>query len=101
MDGERRGAYPPGMTQEALKEILVKLGRAEAKGSHVDIPAEVELSLIAVLGQENMLIDRVRSVDLEPAFVIATTRRETYAVAYEEVRAVRVVQPSSGAGYEG
>lgn len=88
------------MTQEAIKDILATHGHAEAVDNQLEIAGDFEVSLIAVLGQENLLIDRIRSVQLGKDYMVASTRRERYILAYEDVRAVRVGLPES-AGYTG
>lgn len=90
------------MTHKALSEILTKYGDARQTGGQVEIPPRSEVTLYAALGEESLVIDRVRSVDLEAEYLVATTSRsERFIVLYEDVRAVRIGASSAGqAGYD-
>jgi len=90
------------MTHKALSEILTKYADARQSGQRVDIPPRVEATFYAALGEESLVIDKVRSVELETEFLVATTtRNERFVVLYEDVRAVRFSTGASGtAGYD-
>lgn len=90
------------MTHKALTEILSKYGDGRQSGSRVELPPSVETTLYVALGEEGMVIDRVRSVVLEAEFAVATTARgERYVVLYEDLRAVRFGGGAGvGAGYD-
>lgn len=89
------------MTHKALAEILTKYGDSRQTGTRVDVPPSLELTLFAALGEESLVIDRVRSVDLEGEYaVVATARGERYVVLYEDLRAVRFGGSGAGAGYD-
>lgn len=90
------------MTHKALSEILTKYGDARQTGARVEIPPALELTFYAALGEESLVIDRVRIVDLEAEYLVATTTRtERFVVLYEDVRAVRFGAGTAGAaGYE-
>jgi hypothetical protein len=90
------------MTHKALSEILTKYGDARQTGARVELPPSLEVTFYAALGEEGLIIDRVRSVDLEAEYLVATTSRtERFIVLYEDVRAVRIGNGSAGhAGYD-
>lgn len=89
------------MTHKALAEILTKYGDSRQVGTRVEVPPSLELTLFAALGEESLVIDRVRSVDLEAEYAVASTARgERYVVLYEDLRAVRFGGSGVGAGYE-
>lgn len=89
------------MTHKALAEILTKYGDSRQVGTRVEVPPSLELTLFAALGDESLVIDRVRSVDLEAEYAVcATARGERYVVLYEDLRAVRFGGTTSGAGYD-
>ena len=103
MDRASGGAYAPWcMTHKALSEILSKYGDARQTGARMEIPPRVEATFYAALGDEGLVIDKVRSVELETEFLVATTsRNEQFVVLYEDVRAVRFGNSSAGAaGYD-
>ena len=90
------------MTHKALSEILTKYGDSRQTGTRVEVPPTLELTLFAALGEESLVIDRVRAVDLEGEYAVASTARgERYVVLYEDVRAVRFGGGAAGAGYGG
>ena len=90
------------MTHKALSEILTKYGDARQSGARVEIPPRLEVTLYAALGEESLVIDKVRTVDLEAEYLVATnSRTERFVVLYEDVRALRIGAGSAGAaGYE-
>ena len=90
------------MTHKALSEILTKYGDARQSGSRVEIPPRLEVTLYAALGDESLVIDKVRAVELEAEYIVATnSRMERFVVLYEDVRALRIGAGSAGAaGYE-
>lgn len=90
------------MTHKALSEILTKYGDARQTGARVELPPRLEVTFYAALGEESLVIDRVRAVELESEFVVVTTARtERFVVLYEDVRAVRFGATGGGAaGYE-
>jgi hypothetical protein len=90
------------MTHKALSEILTKYGDARQSGTRIEIPPRIEATFYAALGEESLVIDKIRSVELEQEYLVATTtRNERFIVLYEDVRAVRFAAGSSGAaGYE-
>jgi hypothetical protein len=90
------------MTHKALSEILTKYGDARQSGTRVEIPPKTDVTFYAALGEESLVIDRIRQVELDSEFVVATTARsEKFVLLYEDVRAVRFGGgPSAGAGYE-
>ena len=90
------------MTHKALSEILTKYGDARQTGARVEIPPRLEITFYAALGEESLVIDRIRTVDLEAEYLVATTSRtERFVVLYEDVRAVRIGASNAGAaGYE-
>ena len=84
-----------------LTEILTKYADARQSESRVDIPPGLEMTMFATLGEESMIIDRVRAVDLQPEYTVITTARgERFVVLYEDLRAVRMGATGGGAGYE-
>lgn len=90
------------MTHKALSEILTKYGDARQSGARVEIPPRLEVTLYAALGEESLVIDKVRTVDLEAEYIVATnSRTERFVVLYEDVRALRIGAGSAGAaGYD-
>ena len=89
------------MTHKALAEILTKYGDSRQVGSRVDVPPSLDLTLFAALGEEGLVIDRVRAVDLEAEYAVASTARgERYVILYEDLRAVRFGGAAGGAGYD-
>ena len=90
------------MTHKALSEILTKYGDARQNGARVEIPSATELTLFVAFGEEGLVIDRVRSVELEGDYAVAATARgDRYVVLYEDLRAVRFGAGAGGAaGYE-
>ncbi len=90
------------MTHKALAEILTKYGDARHTGARVEIPPRLEVTFYAALGEESLVIDRIRTVELEAEYLVAATARsERFVVLYEDVRAVRIGAGSAGAaGYE-
>ena len=90
------------MTHKALSEILTKYGDARQTGARVEVPPRLEVTFYAALGEESLVIDRIRSIELEAEYLVATTARtERFVVLYEDVRAVRFGAGTAGAaGYE-
>lgn len=90
------------MTHKALSEILTKYGDARQSGVRIEVPPRLEVTFYAALGEESLVIDRIRVVELETEYVVATTARsERFIVLYEDVRAVRFGAGAAGAaGYE-
>lgn len=90
------------MTHKALSEILTKYGDARQTGSRVEIPPRLEVTFYAALGEESLVIDKVRQVELEAEYMVATnSRMERFVVLYEDVRALRIGAGSGGAaGYD-
>ncbi|HEU5056790.1 MAG TPA: hypothetical protein VFU21_09690 [Kofleriaceae bacterium] len=90
------------MTHKALSEILTKYGDARQSGARVEVPPRLEVTFYAALGEESLVIDRIRTVELEAEYVVATTTRsERFIVLYEDVRAVRIGAGAAGhAGYD-
>jgi hypothetical protein len=90
------------MTHKALSEILTKYGDARHSGMRMEIPPRVEATFYVALGEESLVIDKVRLVELEAEFMVATTARsERFVVLYEDVRAVRFGSGTTGtAGYD-
>ena len=68
----------------------------------MEIPPRLEITFYAALGEESLVIDRIRTVELEAEYLVATTSRtERFVVLYEDVRAVRIGASNAGAaGYE-
>lgn len=68
----------------------------------IEVPPRLEVTFYAALGEESLVIDRIRVVELETEYVVATTARsERFIVLYEDVRAVRFGAGAAGAaGYE-
>ena len=68
----------------------------------MEIPPRLEVTLYAALGEEGLVIDKVRSVELEAEYIVATnSRTERFVVLYEDVRALRIGAGTAGAaGYE-
>jgi hypothetical protein len=82
-----------------LENILTKHGGCTRDGNAVIVPDDSESSLYVSLGSEVLIIDRVRRVELDDdVAVVKTARRETYAVAYEDVRTARFSRRDN-AGY--
>lgn len=53
---------------------------------------DYEVTLYASIGQESLAIDRVTEIELDhEVAIVATRRHERYVLAYEDVRAIRVV----------
>ena len=91
------------MTHKALAEILTKYGDARQSGARIDIPPSLDTTLFVAFGEEGLVIDRVRSVELAAEFALASTARgDRYVLLYEDVRAVRFggQGASTAAGYE-
>lgn len=68
----------------------------------MDIPPRLEATFYTALGEESLVIDKIRSVELEQEFLVATTtRNERFVVLYEDVRAVRFGNGgTAAAGYD-
>jgi hypothetical protein len=91
------------MTHKALAEILTKYGDGRQSGARIDIPPSLDTTLFVAFGEEGLVIDRVRSVELGAEFALASTARgDRYVLLYEDVRAVRFggQGASTAAGYE-
>jgi hypothetical protein len=89
------------VTHKALSEILTKYGDSRQVGSRLEVPPSIELTVFAALGEESMVIERVRSLELEGEYaVVATARGERYVLLYEDVRAVRFGGGAASAGYD-
>jgi len=90
------------MTHKALSEILTKHGDARQSGARFEIPPSVSLTIFVAHGEDGLVIDRVRSAELEGEYAVTTTARgERFVVLYEDVRALRFgAQGGGGAGYE-
>jgi hypothetical protein len=88
------------MTQKALTDILAKQGGATTRGNRVEIPAAAELTIFAAFADEALVLERVRTVELEGEYVVAhTAKSERFIVLYEDVRAIRFASAQVGAGY--
>ena len=91
------------MTHKALAEILTKYGDGRQAGARIDIPPSLDTTLFVAFGEEGLVIDWVRSVELGAEFAMASTARgDRYVLLYEDVRAVRFggQGASTAAGYE-
>jgi hypothetical protein len=90
------------MTHKALAEILTKYGDGRQTGARVDLPPAMETTLFVAFADEGLVIDRVRSIELDTEFAVASTARgDRFVLLYEDVRAVRFGHGSStAAGYE-
>jgi hypothetical protein len=89
------------MTHKALADILGKHGGGTVKGGRVDLSSSPDVTLFATLGDESLVVEKVRQVDFDDEFLIAVTaRNDRYVLVYEDVRAVRLgAAGPSGAGY--
>jgi hypothetical protein len=91
------------MTHKALTEILTKYADVRQEGTRAEVPAGVELTLFVAFGDEGLVIDRIRAIELEGQYAVASTsRNDRYVFLYEDIRAVRFGGMNAGnpAGYE-
>jgi hypothetical protein len=88
------------MTNEALVQILTRHGGASAKQNRVEVPTASDVTLFTAFGNEPLVVEKVRSLDLEAGYVVAhTAKQERFVVLYEDIRAVRFAGTATGAGY--
>ncbi len=88
------------MTNKVLAEILVEHGGGRKEGDSIQLPSDSEATLFASLGAEPLIIGKVLRIELGTELVVAVTRKERYALAYEDLRALRFSRSDSGAGYD-
>ena len=84
------------MTEKVLADVLANEGRALKQDAAYVIPPETQATVYVNLGTEALVIERIKALKLGDIVVAETTRGERYALAYEDVRAVRF---SERAGY--
>jgi hypothetical protein len=76
------------MTSSALEKLLVSHGGR--KDGHRVVLESAAATLIVRIGSQSMTIERVKSVDLDDELCSAiTSRGDIFAVAIDDVRAVR------------
>ncbi|HTE53646.1 MAG TPA: hypothetical protein VK698_22480 [Kofleriaceae bacterium] len=92
------------MTHKALAEILTKYADGRQTGARIEIPPSLDTTLFVAFGDEGLVVDRVRAIELGAEFAVASTSRgDRYIFLYEDVRAVRFGSGSGSggpAGYE-
>jgi len=85
------------MTSKVLAEILTEHGSFERDGDRLTAPEDCSATMFVSLGQGSFVIERISEVDLGADVVISTTsKRERFAVAYEDVRVVRFGTRATG-----
>jgi hypothetical protein len=101
LDRRRRSAYDLGaMTSKVIADILTRHGRCAKDGDRYPIPSGAEATVFAAIGPGGLIIEKVTSVALEhEVVVVATSRGETYCLAHEDVRALRITDRRNAAGY--
>ena len=88
------------MTHQALAKIVARHGAATQTENRLELPATAELTLFVALADEALLVERVRTMELEDEYVVAhTSRGERFVVLYGDVRAVRFASSQASAGY--
>jgi len=89
------------MKRQVLQDLLGRHAQAKADGDTLVIPDGTEASLYVAMGSDPLIVDRVSVVHLEQdAVVVHTRRKDRYLIAYEDLRALRLSDESSGrAGY--
>ena len=88
------------MKRQVLEDLLTRHADVKVDGDSLTVADETELSAFVAMGIEPLVIDRISSLTLEADAIVATTRRnERYLIAYEDLRAIRVHDGGSRAGY--
>jgi hypothetical protein len=84
------------MTSKVLIDTLSKLAGAEHHGEHVRLSRDADTTLFIAIGNETLTVERVTALECKHDVVVATTHRgEQWAVAYEDIRALRVGAPGN------
>ena len=96
-------AYAPdSMTSKVLTEVMTSQGGCQRDGSRLLVPGDVETTAYVsiVAGAEALVLDRGVWMEIGAEMVVmATSRKERYVVACEQVAAVRFSPKGGGAGY--
>ncbi len=88
------------MTANVLAELMTDEGGCTKDNDKLLVPKHTATTLYATIGDESLIVDRVVSLKLgNEVAVAATSRGERYALAFEDIRAVRFAGGSGGAGY--
>ena len=84
------------MKSKTLAEILTKHGQGTREDNKIVIPKEQSITLYASLGGEALMVADVRTLELSDETVLAFTGKgEVFAIATEDVRALRIGQQAS------
>src|SRR5688572_27324994 len=87
------------MKLDTLTEILGKHAGARKDGAAFVLANDVEATLFIALEGETLQVPRVQRVEITDTLVVIDSNRgERYAVALEDVRAVKVDRTSDGKG---
>ncbi len=86
------------MIAKVIADLLTGRGGFVADGDRLCAPEEGEATVFAGIGNETLVIDRVKTVELDQDVAILTTRKEVYVVACNDVRALRFTSKGNGPG---
>ena len=87
------------MTSQALAEIFATRGGFAADGGRLVGTEDAEATVFATLGNESLVIDRVKSVEIDKEVIVIATRKDLYVLACADVRAVRFSLAGAVTGY--
>ena len=86
------------MITQVIADLFAGRGGFVADGDRLNSPEDGEATVFASIGNETLVIDKVKVVELDQEVAIFTTRKEVYVVACGDVRALRFSSSSGGAG---
>ena len=91
------------MKRQVFEDLLTRHADVKADGDALIVAEGTEVSLYVAMGIEPLVIDRIASLKLEHEALVASTRRkERYLIAYEDLRAIRVLGADAArTGYGG